>query len=194
MPHDIDADVHAPAGPVAAVATVLHPHPAMGGDRTHPLVVSLAEALASAGVLAVRPDLPDADTGAASAQLASLAGALAEEHGTDHVLLVGYSWGSVVSALTLPSTGHLAGRVLVAPPVSVMGEDLRRALEATAAPTLVLVPAHDQYGPPDAVRAALAEVPDLAIEVVEGCDHFLVGAVQRITDRAVAWVRDLLPV
>ena len=44
-------------------------------------------------------------------------------------------------------------------------------------PTLVLVPAHDQYGPPDEVEAPLAAWPDATIEVVDGCDHFLAGAI-----------------
>jgi pimeloyl-ACP methyl ester carboxylesterase len=59
-------------------------------------------------------------------------------------------------------------------------------------PTLVLVPAHDQYGPPDAVRAAVGDWPGTTVEVVEGCDHFLAGAVARIADRATTWLTEQL--
>ena len=55
-------------------------------------------------------------------------------------------------------------------------------------PALLLVPAHDQYGGPDAVRAAIDGSPTATMEVVEGADHFLAGAVGWIADRAVAWL------
>jgi hypothetical protein len=74
--------------------------------------------------------------------------------------------------------------VLVAPPVAHI------ELPPQPEPALVLVPAHDQYGPPDAADAALASWPDATVEVVDGCDHFLAGAVRRIADRTVAWLAE----
>jgi hypothetical protein len=61
-------------------------------------------------------------------------------------------------------------------------------VEPDGAPMLVQVPAHDQFAPADAVRAALAGGSATEIEVVEGCDHFLAGAVARIAGRLVGWV------
>jgi pimeloyl-ACP methyl ester carboxylesterase len=152
----------------------------MGGDRHHPLVVALAEGLAAAGVAALRLDLLDPDFAAASQALAETAVALRAEVDVDQLFLVGYSWGSVVTART--SVDGVTARVLIAPPISHV--DLPPQLERT----LVLVPAHDQYGPPDQVDDALRSWPDVTIEVVDGCDHFLTGAVGRITDRAVRWL------
>jgi pimeloyl-ACP methyl ester carboxylesterase len=152
----------------------------MGGDRHHPLVVSLAEGLAQAGVAALRVDLVDPSFPTSGAELATIAGELRADLGLDRLLLLGYSWGSIVSALA--PVDDVAARVLVAPPVAHV------ELPTRAEPTLVLVPAHDQYGPPDAVRATLSSWPDATVEVVEGCDHFLVGAVARITTRVVEWV------
>src|SRR5688500_12428800 len=55
MGDDSGRDFHLPsAGTATAVAIVLHPHPAMGGDRHHPLVLALADALSTAGVATLR--------------------------------------------------------------------------------------------------------------------------------------------
>ena len=179
-------DLHLPPeGPARAAAVVLHPHPAMGGDRHHPLVVAVADGLAAEGVATLRVDLPDPDVAASATTLESVAADLLDEVGADRVVLVGYSWGAAVTALASP--GALVARVLVAPPVSMLEEAV-----PGGAPTLVLVPAHDQYGPPDDVRRATDEWPSTTMEVVEGTDHFLVGAVAKITDRTVAWVTSQL--
>ncbi len=174
-------DLHLPAdGNPTSAAIVLHPHPAMGGDRHHPLVVAVAEALAAVGVAALRPDLEDPDVAVSTAALEQLAVDLPAEVDTDRLALVGYSWGSVVSAMAEPAA--LAARVLVAPPMGVFD------VPAPKVSTLVLVPAHDQYGSPDEVRAAMGHHQQATIEVVEGCDHFLAGAVGRITARTVDWL------
>jgi uncharacterized protein len=178
-------DLHRPEGPVRAAAIVLHPHPAMGGDRHHPLVVAVAEGLAARGVAALRPDVRDPDPRQAATAVAPLARLLAEEVGAERVVAVGYSWGAAVSVMT--RVPGLAARVLVAPPVAVM--DLPAGDEA---PALVLVPAHDQYGGPDAVAEEVGGWPDTTIEVIPGADHFLVGAVARVAGRTVEWLVDQL--
>jgi alpha/beta superfamily hydrolase len=174
-------DVHLPAGDPRAVAVVLHPHPGMGGDRHHPLVVAVAEGLAARGVAALRIDLTDPEPSTSAAALTVAAGALAAEVGVRDIVLVGYSWGSVVSTLAQPD--GLVARCLVAPPTSLLVPG-----EGDGTPTLVLVPAHDQYGGPEAVRDLMGTWPATTIEVVEGADHFLAGAVARIAERAVGWV------
>jgi alpha/beta superfamily hydrolase len=178
-------DLHLPDGPPVAAAVVLHPHPAMGGDRHHPLVVAVAEGLAGAGVAALRVDLPDPDPQASAAALEVVAEELLVDTSVDRLVLVGYSWGAAVSLLARPP--QLVARALVAPPASMLA-----SAEPDGAPALVQVPAHDQFGPPDAVREAIGSWPATEIEVVEACDHFLAGAVARIADRVVAWTRSVL--
>jgi alpha/beta superfamily hydrolase len=174
------SDLHWPDGATPrAAAVVVHPHPAMGGDRHHPLVVAIAEGLAQRGIVALRPDLTDPDPATSASRLAILAADMVDEVGGD-LVLVGYSWGSLVVAMTAPS--QLVARALVAPPVATA--DLG---QGDGTPTLVLVPAHDQYGGPTAVRAAIGGWEAATIEVVEGADHFLAGAVTRVADRVVAW-------
>ncbi|HEX4865993.1 MAG TPA: hypothetical protein VFV32_00045 [Acidimicrobiales bacterium] len=187
MPDDFDRDLHLPgSGAPRAAAVVLHPHPGMGGDRHHPLVTAVATSLANVGIAALRLDLRDPDVDAAASALTAAAVELRAQLDVDRLVLVGYSWGSVVTAEACPD-GRVA-RVLVAPPVTLLGG----RLPSGEAPTLVLVPAHDQYGPPDAVEALLGGRPGTEIEVVPGADHFLVGAVARIATRTTEWVDGLL--
>jgi alpha/beta superfamily hydrolase len=96
------SDLHRPDGTTAiAAAVVVHPHPAMGGDRHHPLIVAIAEGLAQSGVVALRPDLTDADTARSASRLEALASELVDQVGQD-LVLVGYSWGSIVAAMAAP--------------------------------------------------------------------------------------------
>jgi alpha/beta superfamily hydrolase len=176
-------DLHLPAsGPPGGVAVVVHPHPAMGGDRHHPVVVAIAEGLADVGIAALRPDLTVPDPAHAAAALEAGAAELATEMGVDRIFLVGYSWGSVVSSLAAPR--GLVSRVLIAPPVSML-----ELSAGDGTPTLVLVPEHDHYGGPAAVTEVMGSWPATTIEVIEGADHFLVGAVPRVADRTAAWCR-----
>jgi alpha/beta superfamily hydrolase len=175
-------DLHLSDGTATAAAVVLHPHPAMGGDRHHPLVVAVAEGLARIGIAALRVDLTDPDPGPSATVLEQLSAELLEQTGTERLVLVGYSWGSVVSLLAQPP--QLVARALVAPPASM----LTSPVPEDGTPMLVQVPAHDQYGPPETAHEAFGGRPGTEIEVVEGCDHFLAGAVARIAERTVAWV------
>lgn len=182
-----DRALHRPAaGEPAAAAVVLHPHPSMGGDRHHPLVVAVCERLAADGLAALRLDITDPDPMAASGHLVAAATALAAEEGVERIVLVGYSWGAVVTGASAPR--GLVARVLVAPPASMLAVD---PIEDDH-PALILVPAHDQYGSPDAVHEVFGDRPATTIEVVEGTDHFLAGAVARIADRTSAWIADVL--
>jgi len=170
---------------MATVAIVVHPHPSMGGDGSHPLVVAIATALAATGVVVHTPTIQDPDVPLAAGEVALLADGLADEAGADRVVLVGYSWGSVVVSHALPD--GLAARVLIAPPSSMpLGGDV-------LTPTLVLVPENDTFGGPDATRAALDGRPNVTLEVVAGEDHFLWNSIDAIAQRSVDFFVNLLP-
>lgn len=148
---------------------MLHPHPAMGGDSSHPFVVAMATLLRSAGRNVLTPDLSDPDVAASVADLERLADTLEG----DRLFLVGYSWGSIVTSHASPA--RLAARVLVAPPGKMPLGDV------STLPVLALLPENDQYGG--------AELPPSAVtELVTGADHFLWGHVDAIAQRAADWL------
>ena len=160
---------------MATSAVVLHPHPSMGGDSSHPFVVEVARRLSEHAITVATPDLRDPDVAASWLALCDLAESLDGRRR----FLIGYSWGSAVVSHAAPN--GLAARVLVAPPVSMMDVGAHGDV-----PTLVLVPEHDQYGDLDATRAAF----DL-VEVIPGADHFLWGSIDTIAARTVAWLTSL---
>ena len=60
-------------------------------------------------------------------------------------------------------------------------------------PPLALAPERDQFGPPDTVRAVVDGWPDgigssTTVEVVDGADHFLMGAAADVGERVVDWI------
>lgn len=156
----------------------------MGGDSGHPLVTAIAGRFDALGMTTATPDLPDPGFPRACADLIHAADELVAKSGAERVVLVGYSWGSAVASMV--TVDGLIARVLVAPPVAMMelGSD-------DGLPGLVLVPAHDDFGGPDAVDHALAGRDGLVIETVDGADHFLIGATDQVAQRVVEWVSDL---
>jgi len=149
----------------SASAVIVHPHPSMGGDSSHPFVVEVATRLSALGVQVATPDLRDPNVATVAPTLG------------DAQFLVGYSWGSVVVSHAHPP--GLVARVLVAPPVSMALGDV------TDAAALALVPEHDQYGDLAATKATLA---DATVEVISGADHFLWGHIEPIAARVVDWL------
>ncbi len=55
-------------------------------------------------------------------------------------------------------------------------------------PTLVVVPELDQFGGPDATKAAFGGQPLITMEVIPGADHFLWGSIESIAQRCVDWL------
>jgi len=185
-----------PAGEPTAVAVVTHPHPLMGGDMHNPVPAGVARALAEAGVAAVR--LGFRGTGASGGEhggggaeradvVAAIEVAAAQVPGAP-LVGVGYSFGAdVVLAV---DDRRLAGVVAVAPPLRVLPVAAMRAPRDDR-PALVLSPAHDQFCDPGRASEVVDGWPATSVEAIPGCDHFLVGGVQRVVDRVVAFVAAL---
>ena len=177
------------AGPGDAHTAVVmcHPHPAYGGDMRVPVLNELMAGLSSAGHGVLRFNFRSAGRstgthdGGGAERLdveAAVATARAQWAGADLVLL-GYSFGADVS---LAAPVDPSKRVLIAPPLR-FGD-----VAPPACPTLLLVPEHDQFSPPDRARKVTAGWPDVTVEVLAGADHFLSGAIGPITRRTVDWL------
>jgi hypothetical protein len=74
--------------------------------------------------------------------------------------------------------------VLVAPPFGAHVDGTAAAVGHDERPKLLLVPAHDQWGPPDSVAAATSAWAATERDEVPGADHFLAGATARVAERA----------
>ena len=183
---ELVADV-ADSTDVKGGAVLLHPHPRFGGNRLNAVVASLFRALPAVGVTALRFDFrpgAGAEGGDLTDERADTVGALdalaARLPGLP-LYIVGYSFGAAVGlGVEHPA---VTARVVIAPPLTVMDVATPPPL-----PTLVLVPAFDNFAPPAAVAPIVATWPDTTMEVIESADHFLVGRAAVAADRAATWL------
>lgn len=184
--HRLDADVLDPdvtleARPDVGGAVVCHPHPQYGGDRFNPVVDAVFRHLPTRGWSTLRFDFRQAfddGTGERLDVVAALDALAARVDGP--LVVVGYSFGAAVAMNTADE--RIAALVAIAPPLSMMH------VEPPRRPTLVLTPAHDQFTPPGAAAAAVADWPDIELRTIEASDHFLVGRAAHVAMLAGDWL------
>ncbi|MEO6571132.1 MAG: hypothetical protein ABIO83_06245 [Ilumatobacteraceae bacterium] len=191
------ADLALPPGrPHRGGVAVCHPHPLYGGNRSHPMVVELCDALVLERFATLRFDFRSTHDHGVAERL-DLRAALDDLEHLDApaelapLAVAGYSFGAVVALTT--DDPRIAAVVSVAGPLS---SDIR----PPTVPTLLVVPRHDQYAPPDRIepvvaawRAAGTSVDMVEMVVVESCDHFLVGSTARIAGLATEWLTAHIP-
>jgi len=186
----LPGDIVVPEG-ARGGAVLLHPHPRFGGNRLNAVVAALFRSLPAAGIAALRFDFRAGAGGEGGdlvqERLDAVAGldVLAAHVPEVPLAVVGYSFGAAVGLGV--EHASVRARVAIAPPLAVM--DVQ---PASALPTLVLVPALDQFSPPSAVEPIVADWPDTTVEVVDGADHLLVGRAGTAADRATAWLLERL--
>jgi uncharacterized protein len=188
-------DVAIPDGAARAAVSLAHPHPLYGGDRANAVVDALFRALPAVGFAALRFDFRGvgASEGAHDKGRAERLDVAAAVDLLDTlvpgvpIVAAGYSFGALV---TLDVTDErIVGWFAVAAPI---GRDHPRALAADDhRPKQLLVPEHDQYCPPSTAMAAVADWSATTIASVPMADHFLSGALDVVTDEAVAFVSAL---
>jgi uncharacterized protein len=166
----------------AAAAILLHPHPALGGDRFNLVVDALYRGLPPAGISAARFDFRSADPAEAAADVV----AVLDQTLRRPVVLVGYSFGADVAATV--TDGRLAGWFLIAPPLRLTDEQTT-AVGTDPRPKGLAVPEHDQFSPSAAVSAVVAGWRNATVGVVPGTDHFLSGGYADVVSRAIGWLR-----
>jgi len=180
-------DLSLPSTPRMA-AIICHPHPQYGGDRFNNVVTALFAALPPADIAALRFDFRDEFSGGAGERLDALAAIddVARAVPGVPIVALGYSFGAMI-ALGLDDE-RVTALGLVAPPLAMAPD-----VEAPTVPTLVLIPAHDQFSPP-AVSApivagwAAGAAAPIEHRTIEMADHSLVGHTGTVADQVTAWL------
>lgn len=186
----LEADLVRP--PNACVAAVLcHPHPLFGGERTNAVVDAVFRHLIAIGAAVLRFDFRGAggsegDHGGGIDERIDVSTAVDTLSSvTDAPLwIIGYSFGASV-ALDVAHP-RADGWVGIAPPLAAMSGP--RVAGTDHRPKHLLVPAYDQYSPPEQTAAAVADWPATTVEVIEGADHFLNGHLQHVAGRVAALI------
>jgi alpha/beta superfamily hydrolase len=180
-------DLALPVTPRMA-AIICHPHPQYGGDRFNNVVTALFSALPPADIAALRFDFRDEFSGGAGERLDALAAIddIAVAVPGVPIVALGYSFGAII-ALGLDDE-RITALGLVAPPLAMTPD-----IAPPTVPTLVLVPAHDQFSPPSVsvpIVAGWAASTSVPIEhrTIEMADHSLVGHAGTVADAVTAWL------
>lgn len=172
---------------ITRAVAVCHPHPQYGGNRFNPVVEACCRALVEANVACLRFDFRAAFGDGVTEQLDLIAAldVLAGTFPGADLDVIGYSFGAMV-ALSVDDD-RIGAKVLIAPPLGHLPVE-----PAATVPHLLLVPAHDQFAPPDTVRPIADRWADAGIDarvdVVEMTDHFLQGRTRRVADQATLWL------
>ncbi len=175
------ADIAESEGSAVGAVVLCHPHPLHGGNRFNVVVDALFTALPVAGFTTIRFDFRAAHDNGVGERLDVVA-ALDAVAGADLPLfVVGYSFGALV-ALTTDDL-RVAAKVAVAAP-------LTPNVPEPTVPTLLLVPRHDQFCPPDTAAALVGAWSHTELDVVEDADHFLAGRTRWVAERSVTWLAD----
>jgi len=177
----VASDLTVRPGP-AVTAVLLHPHPAMGGNRFHPVIDALHRGLA---VTTLRFDFSSADLATATAEVR--AAMAAAPHPA--VVLIGYSFGADVALTVAEPT--VVGWCLVAPPLRLV-EPGELASVHDGRPKRLLVPEADQFSSPVRAASLTADWASTSLVVLPGTDHFLVGAAGRVRAAVEDWLGPLL--
>ena len=178
----------APADAPTGAAVLCHPHPRFGGNRLNAVVAALFRALPAAGITALRFDFRRG-AGADGGDLAGERLDVGRRAGRAAARRVPTGRCSSSATRSAPAS-RSASRT---PPWPLPSPSLPRWPSCPCAarrtvPTLVLVPALDQYSPPAVVEPLVADWPAVTVETVDGADHFLVGHAATVAARAAEWL------
>ena len=214
-PLRLEGILHTPEsdGPLPA-SVICHPHPLGGGSMHNGLVVAIARALASSGVLALRFNFRGVGASEGThdngrGERDDIVGALdwlrahpAVDPG--RVSLVGYSFGACVGlsiALTNPAVSAFAAVGLA---VQFCDPDLLRpfiardpdpslaSLEPNSCPKFFLTGQRDRLAPPGELTELVERLPaPKIVQIVPDADHFWWGFEARVGDLVADFIAAL---
>jgi uncharacterized protein len=194
----LEAEIARPAAAPRVGVVLCHPHPQYGGSMRSIVISALFEALPHAGMSTLRFNFRgverstgsfDQGVGEQRDALAGLDALSAELEPSTPLVLVGWSFGADI-AISVRDP-RVAAWVAIAPPLHFT-TDLD-GFAGDPRPKLLLLAEHDEYRPADEVAGIAAGWASTTVEIVGGASHFFVGRTDRVTERTIAFVDDLLP-
>ncbi|MBU4277369.1 MAG: alpha/beta hydrolase [Proteobacteria bacterium] len=191
----LEARLDLPAQPGGA-ALILHPHPLYGGSMDNNVVYALTQAADMAGWASLRINFRGVggSTGSHGQGVGEqddviAAAAWLTKQAPGPLVLMGYSFGSLVGSQAAQRVAGLAGGVWVSPPF-VLGDP--PPWPAGRGPLLVITGDQDEYGDMTRLRGYMEEMGALGtLKVHHGGDHFWRSGLSALKQQAVDFLTDL---
>jgi alpha/beta superfamily hydrolase len=185
----LEGILHQPEGKPLRAGFVCHPHPLYGGSMYNNVVDAVVEAMGRRNWAALRFNFRgvggsegEHSGGAGEAEDAIAAAAyLAEPTGlsSNEIVVAGYSFGAMATALAAPKLGDIAALLLVALPLRMADLD---ALAQFKGPIMLAAGDADSYCPAADLRRLAEKIGARAqVRIVEGADHFFGGREDELT-------------
>jgi alpha/beta superfamily hydrolase len=179
----LEGILHLPEGKPAGAGLVCHPHPLYGGSMYNNVVDAVIEAMGQRNWAALRFNFRGVGSsegehsgGVGEGEDAvAAAGFLAEHLGLPlkQVVVAGYSFGAMATALAAPKLGDTAALLLVALPLRMADLD---ALTQFKGPLLLSAGDSDSYCPAADLKRLGEKLGGRAqVRIIERADHFFGG-------------------
>ncbi len=180
-----------------ATVVVAHPHPQLGGTLDNAVVFHTERELHRTGMTTLRFNFrgvggSEGRHDGGPGEVEDVAAAVAWLRGLSDAapsLVCGYSFGSWCALRYAVRDRSIAGVIALGVPVELY--DVSEAIRALGRPLLVVQAEADEFGGPDAVRAALAGTrPQAILRVVPATTHLFPGEARQVAAEVVAGVRE----
>lgn len=185
------------ASPDKAVV-ITHPHPLFGGNMDNHVVIMIQKAFLSKGFTTLRFNFRGTggstgwfDDGKGEQEdVRAAVSFLKDEKGVKTVVLAGYSFGSRVNAALVSKGFKVEDHIMVSPPVGFMSFNDIGQMPDTG---LIITGDRDDIAVLSLVRDHINRwgiAPRL--EVMENCDHFYSGCLDKLTDALETYIQEKL--
>jgi alpha/beta superfamily hydrolase len=166
----LEGVLHRPkGGALLGAAVVCHPHPLYGGNMDFHIVLGVARACAAQGIAALRFNFRGVggsggqyDDGVGEVRDVAAALDYLRAHAGEEVPLglAGYSFGSLMAARYVADGGNVDALALIAFVVNdaPFRSNDYAGLASYTGPLLAVTGGRDEFGPPEAVEAVLAQL------------------------------------
>jgi len=165
---------------------ITHPHPLYGGTMNNPVVETVQSAYRQHGYATLRFNFRGVggsqgnyDNGPGEQADVRAAIAYVETMNVSAVDLAGYSFGAWINTgVAADSQASIKSMMMISPPVGLIEFENVKILSCLK---LVVTGSRDDIAPANQIRDLLpAWNPDAQFEVIDGCDHFYSGHLDKL--------------
>jgi alpha/beta superfamily hydrolase len=190
---------HWQAGTTGKGVVITHPHPLYGGTMNNPVVETVQSAYQQYGYATLRFNFRGVggsqgnyDNGIGEQEDVRAAIAYVEKMNVSTIDLAGYSFGAWVnSGVTADRRTSIESMTMISPPVAFIEFGNVKALSCLK---LVVTGSRDDIAPPRQIRDLLpAWNPGAKFEIIDGCDHFYIGYLDKLQSILTEFLKPLEP-